>query len=95
VFDGKEGYPNEYSRNVVFTKNESADNYIKRFIKTYNNKSDLIIVSNDRELIDYAKSYGVKTIKPSDFFKEKRQFYEKNDIDYEKITEEIRKEWGL
>jgi len=97
VFDGNENYPNPNIKGVIFTKNEKADEYIKKFIKNYNKKHELIVVSDDSSIIDFAKKHNVKFISVEKFLESSKLRKQKNkkEIDFEKITEEIKKEWGI
>ena len=48
---------------VIFSKyTEDADFVIKRMIKKSGRNSDLLVVSSDKEIENYAKSRGIKTI---------------------------------
>ncbi len=68
VFDGKEEYPNPNVKNVVFTRNEKADDYIKRFVREYRNKGEIIVITNDRSIRNYVERLGAKSISVDKFF---------------------------
>jgi len=96
VFDGREEFPNYPIENVIFTKGKSADDYIKEFIRNYKNPSEIIVVSNDKSIVNYAKMLKVKTISTSEFLKErKNKEIREEKINSDEITKEIMKEWGL
>ncbi len=98
VFDGKEGYTSPNIPNIIFTKNEKADDYIKRFIKNYEKKSDIVVVSDDKSIRDFAKKYNVRTTSVSEFLestKRKELLIKEKKIDFDKITKEIMEEWKL
>jgi predicted RNA-binding protein with PIN domain len=96
VFDGREEYPNYHMENVIFTKGKSADEYIKNFLKNYKNKDEIIVVSNDKSIINYAKMLKVKTISTKQFLNERKNKEIKEEkINFDEITKEIMKEWGL
>ncbi|MEO0203081.1 MAG: NYN domain-containing protein [candidate division WOR-3 bacterium] len=98
VFDGKEGYISSNIPNIIFTKNEKADDYIKRFIKNYEKKSDIVVVSDDKSIRDFAKRYNVRTTSVSEFLestKRKELLIKEKKIDFDKITKEIMEEWKL
>jgi len=96
VFDGREEYPNCFTENVIFTKGKSADEYIKNFLKNYKNKDEIIVVSNDKSIINYAKMLKVKTISTKQFLNERKNKEIKEEkINFDEITKEIMKEWGL
>ena len=96
VFDGREEYPSYPMENVIFTKGKSADEYIKNFIKNCENKDEIIVVSNDKSIINYAKMLKVKTISTKQFLNErKNKEIREEKINFDEITKEIMKEWGL
>ncbi|MCS7245190.1 MAG: NYN domain-containing protein [candidate division WOR-3 bacterium] len=96
VFDGKENYPNSEFPNVVFTKGESADKYIKNFIKSYKDKDKLVVVSNDKSIISFARTHKVKTLSVEKFLNKSRNAKEEvNKVNLDEITAIVKKEWGL
>ncbi|MEO0197750.1 MAG: NYN domain-containing protein [candidate division WOR-3 bacterium] len=98
VFDGRENYPSPNIPNVIFTKGESADEYIKRFIKNYHNKSEIVVISNDKSIRDFARKLNIKSMSVNEFLNSanrKELLKREKEIDFDKITEEIKKEWGL
>ncbi len=67
VFDGKVGVLGPSSENVVFTKGEKADDYIKRMVKNSKERGRVIVVTNDKSIIGYVRYLGAKTISPKQF----------------------------
>jgi predicted RNA-binding protein with PIN domain len=52
---------------LVFTQEETADNYIKRFVEKSGGRKNIVVVSDDRELIFYIRSLGAKPKTVEDF----------------------------
>jgi predicted RNA-binding protein with PIN domain len=87
---------------VVFSGGRSADDLIKaRIDKIKSSKyplSELIVVSDDREIRDYAKKQGVVSERAVDFIKPANTAVSEDskDISYplqKEITDELRKIW--
>jgi len=101
VFDGRPEpqAAKEASFKVVFSGRVSADEVIKDKVRNAKNKGQIIVVSDDREIRDFAKDHRVKTCHVMDFVKTaKGAKKESKDISYSlqnEITEEMRKIWGL
>ncbi len=101
VFDGKTNYEaaDEREFKIVFSHGESADEIIKMRVRNAENKSEIIVVSDDREIRDFIKREGAESWRICDFItsKKKMQTSEKTkDISYalqREITEELRKIW--
>ena len=103
VFDG---YPPDdfYFRGrfqVVFSNELSADEIIMTRLGSAGNKSEVIVVSDDREIRDAARAAKARVCRTKDFIyqpaKAKSQSKEKTkDISYtlqKEITDELRKHW--
>ncbi len=112
VFDG---YSAEFETkclnsgiNVIFSKEETADEIIKRIIDISVNLRNIIVVSDDKEISYFAKYAGCKTMAVFEFMeklavtdeKKKADIKEKNlskqDLNYSqinKINEELKKLW--
>lgn len=99
VFDGdgrvtEESYAHREFR-VIFSKPpEKADQVIKELIEK-SRSEDIIVVSSDREIVDYARLYGVKTASSRQFAHE---MSESTSHDVEKkfdhpMSQEELKEW--
>ena len=72
VFDGKPGmyglpYAQEVS--VVFTEYESADDLIKYRVETSKNKKEIIVVTDDKQLMLYVRSLGSGVMSVGEFYK--------------------------
>jgi predicted RNA-binding protein with PIN domain len=103
VFDGHQtpDTPTEREYKIVFSNDRSADDVIKERISKTKNKRQLIVVSDDREIRDYAKMEGAISMRIQDFLKrgtarEKKRSGDGRDINPSKmieITEELKKIW--
>ena len=107
VFDGKDNFlnfPSQFDTHIVFTKGESADDYIKSFVDRSRNPKNLRIVSNDKDLVLYCRSAGSSIISVDIFIKSccnkknlrKRKtegFFELTFLERKKINEELSKIW--
>jgi hypothetical protein len=63
VFDGSEdvwSIPSGAETRVLFSKGESADDLIKRLIEEAAKPRELVLVSDDRELVRFAGAYGAE-----------------------------------
>lgn len=93
---------------VVFSKEETADEIIKRIIDVSVDLRNIIVVSDDKEISCFAKYAGCKTMNACEFMekpaaaaeKKKADINEKNlskqDLNYgqiNKINEELKKIW--
>ena len=63
VFDSKDNSPEGCSQNrgqirVVFSKGESADELIKRIVQNDRNPSQIVVVTNDKEIVVFTRSLG-------------------------------------
>ncbi len=102
VFDGKEEYPNPHIKNVVFTRNEKADDYIKRFVKNYKDKKQIVVITDDRSIRDYVKHCGANVMSVDEFFERdikiklsKEKSEKPNQLLANQITKQIIKEMGF
>lgn len=100
VYDGREGIISEYrDKQVVFTKNMSADDYIKNYIEKYKNRNAMVVISRDKALIDYVRYLGAKSHGPELIFKQEHiPRGEERGLSIEeqrKITEDLKKIWGI
>ncbi len=110
VFDGKEEVDDFYRREnldirVVYTKNESADDYIKSTIEKSKNPKTIVLATDDRELKDFARMHECQLIASQDLIHkisppkriipraaENKEVF----VDSEKaktITDELKKKW--
>jgi predicted RNA-binding protein with PIN domain len=72
VFDGKPGmyglpYAQEVS--VVFTEYESADDLIKYRVEEAKNKKEIIVVTDDKQLMLYVRGLGSGVMSVGEFYK--------------------------
>lgn len=100
-FDGGIDYDARREREfeIIFTLDKSADNAIKERVHRFKNKSEVVVVSDDREIIDYVRKEGARFLRVNDFAKtEKASKKEADDKEISfplqaQITEELRKIW--
>lgn len=64
IWGGERGAPVE----VVFSKAESADEVIKRIVAGAENKKNIVVVTDDRDIQYAVRSHGAKVKTPADFF---------------------------
>ena len=106
VFDGAPDMPVRSSGTdikVIFTKNESADDWIKRSVENTKNPKQIVVVSNDKQIRFYVRSLGAKILSVEEFIAEKQKFglpdepsqskIELSSQQAQQITEELRKIW--
>jgi len=70
VFDGREDvfdFETKHNFGVVFTKGQSADDYIKDFVDKSTHKKSIIVVSEDKEVIFYCRPQGAKILTVGEF----------------------------
>ncbi|MCK5533480.1 NYN domain-containing protein [bacterium] len=94
--------------NVIFSKNETADDKIKRIARKAINPKILIVITDDKEILYFLRSYGIKTQSVKQFLKpisKKNKFIKKSQhftsqkkpiLSSEKaveITRELKKIW--
>ena len=82
---------------LVFSQSLSADELIHKKLKSLSNKSQVLVVSDDREIRDFTKREGARSLRIHEFVKIKQsQTPEGKEINYSlqrEITEEMRKIW--
>lgn len=101
VFDGREGIDAPHKPWVYFTKGVSADEFIVKKVREFQDPHSVKVVTRDRQIISRVKSLGAKVVDPQDFLKElktlrRKNLYVKGVItkeDARKITEELKKLW--
>lgn len=105
VFDGKEDVLAENiqtSIEIIFTRNESADDRIKKIVERAKNPKEIIVVTDDREIIFFVKYCGARAMKVLEFLSPKGTKTLSQDTEDEKhipaevqfrITEELKKIW--
>ncbi len=100
VFDGRlnfEAMQQRGSFEILFSGESTADDLIKKRLSRMKNKKEVIIVSDDRELRDAARTEGARSCRIADFIKVKAKprecEKEINSTLAREITEEMRKIW--
>jgi len=101
VFDGKidpEVLSQESTFKIYFSGAGSADSLIKDLINKFKNKSEVLVISDDRQIRYFTKNKGARSIRIAEFIaKTKKPIKEDpKDISYtlkREITEELRKIW--
>jgi hypothetical protein len=105
VFDG---YPSGFEFDdgrfrAVFSGDEKADEKIKRIVQSSANPKVLVVVSDDREIYDFARMYSAKALHVEEFLSGGRREgprtgdeSSKPELTYEKmhrINQELRDKW--
>jgi len=70
VFDGKPGMsggPVATQTSIIFTEYESADERIKGIVEDAANKKEIVVVTNDRDLLLYVRKLGAKVMSVDEF----------------------------
>ena len=111
VFDGNPDITQGKSKNgfvnIIFTKKETADEWIKRIVESEENPKNIAVVSDDKEIRFFVKSLGARSVGVEEFIdsKERLRNRQKNDIDssiikpeltysqIQKINQELKKIW--
>jgi len=111
VFDGnpsRQEQSKAYANiNIVFTRHQSADVWIKRLVESKTNPKDIVVVSDDKEIGFFVKSTGARVIGVEEFISRKKELpaRQRTDIDtltikpelthsqIQKINQELRKIW--
>jgi len=101
VFDGnlEPGLRQRLGFFQVFASGQnSADDLIKKKAELANNKSEVVVVTDDRALRDSVRRFGVKLCRIAEFIskKQKKTAQPEKDISHSlqhEITEEMRKIW--
>jgi len=102
VFDGRIDLnlkESERQFEIVFGGTKSADEIICNRVSAYSNKRNIIVVSDDNEIINYIKAQGASSVRTKEFLSRKdKKSPKKNskEISYavkKEITDELRKFW--
>ncbi|MCM8770784.1 MAG: NYN domain-containing protein [Candidatus Omnitrophica bacterium] len=105
IFDGSgEVFSSKLSSSyeIIFTKNESADEKIKKLVSKAKNPKEMVVVSDDKEIIFFIRSRGARPLSVEEFIaKSKAPRKASSDLDefklsysqMSKINEELRKIW--
>lgn len=54
---------------VIFTKNESADDKIKKIVQNAQHPKQIVVVTDDKDIKFFVRSLGAKVISVADFLK--------------------------
>lgn len=76
VFDGKKDVfspPVRSEIKVIFTRNESADDWIKRFVEKTAQPKQCLVVSDDKEIRFFVRALGAKIISVNEFIDKVRK----------------------
>jgi len=103
VFDGSKNvasYKHNYPFDVLFTRDESADDRIRKIIQRSKNPKNVVVVTDDKELRFFVRSLSAQTLSVSDFLSKAKGDTKKTQDEKrlsfstkEKITGELRKIW--
>ena len=112
VFDGSAqvfGYRENYSFEVIFTAGETADEKIKEMVASSSRPKDIVVVTDDRELLYSVRALQAKTMGTIEFLNKAAKLdraqkkdksssdaegrSELNIVEREKITEEVSRIW--
>jgi len=88
---------------VIFTRNETADDMIIRMAKNAKYPRAIIVITDDREIKEKVKLYGCATLSVLEFFKDLTREKKPKEKDKPEpgskegrdITEELKKIWGI
>jgi len=84
---------------IIFSGLMSADEIIGSKVKNYKNKRQIIVVSDDYELINYVKNQGASILKINKFLSKKKKvtpLKDSKEISYtlqKEINDELRRIW--
>ncbi|MGB9590692.1 MAG: NYN domain-containing protein, partial [Candidatus Hydrothermia bacterium] len=78
VFDGREGIF-QHLPGAVFTKGESADEYIRRWLRKCPNPREVIVVTEDREIRGTAGALGARVMSAREFVRGPRRLTSKKE----------------
>lgn len=105
VFDGREDvlpYKEDTQFEIIFAKKESADDRIKKIVERSKRPKQIVVVTDDREIIFYVRHIGAKVLSVEDFLSSVKQTRIIDEKDEKKhipahiemsITEELKKVW--
>lgn len=105
VFDGyppQDFYAQADNVEVIFSREESADDKIKRIVESYGNRKIIVVVSDDNEVKFFARSSGAKAMSAEEFLnpesksRSRKENMAESKLSYSqmhKINEELKKIW--
>ena len=99
-FDGKsDELFSEREFEIVYSGYQTADEMIKKRIENTKNKKQIVVVSDDREIRDFAKSEGAISTRTSEFLAKAKKEAKRaqanpvSDVHMREITAELEKIW--
>lgn len=111
IFDGNKEvgfnkYENlkSYNIEIIFTTYQTADEKIKQIAKTLKNPKDFVVVSDDKEIRNYVRYYGVKVLSVKEFIKKDnkpksqhkvKEKFDFCDKEFQQINYEIKKKFNI
>lgn len=104
VFDGRidlEMIRGERTFEIIFSGHKKADELICSKVACNKNKQQIVVITDDKEIINSVKVYGAGVLRTADFLrkhKESPSVKSPKDISYttqREINEELRKVWDL
>lgn len=107
VFDGHSDLASQISDktdiSIIFSKSETADERINRIVEKAANPREVVVVSDDKEIIFFAKSSGAKVLSVQEFINRGKNLINpqrkeplKLELSYSqmhKINQELRQIW--
>ena len=103
VFDGypAEGADRERLYEVIFSKNRTADDAIRDYLDKSEHPRQAVVVSDDREVRDFARARGARPMKNEEFLQRRpkraksarREEDGIDDASRERITQELENIW--
>ena len=70
VFDGKDGVwgqPTSHAAKIIFSSGETADDRIKRIVDQSHDVKNIVVVTNDGEIVCYVRKLGAKVLSVEEF----------------------------
>lgn len=107
VFDSKIDLLNSSAKDakieIIFTKNQSADDKIKNLVRLSKNPKEIVVVTNDKDIKFFVRSYSAKVIAINEFIKkdtakntQNTSTAQKSGLTYtqiDKINQELKEIW--
>jgi len=102
VFDGKEGVAYSHTENegikVKFSQAETADDYIKKIVSRHRHSNQLVVVSDDKDIVEFARRKRARIFSTRKFILEmekkdraEKELPEINLKEANQITEELQR----
>ncbi len=102
VFDGRCSFTRVFSEfEIIYSEEKSADDVIKEMVSKAKQKKIIVVVSDDRSIVEAIKRAGANSLSTGDFLDKRKKKQSKSesigkDISYSlqrEITEELKKIW--